>query len=265
MYYPAAPYRRAELCGSTFVAAPLGMSWFLVAVAAVAVLSGATASVVGFGIGSLLTPLLAARVGTPAAVAAVALPHAAATALRCWRLRRAVDLEVLRGFGALSAAGGLAGALLYARLGGRALTVVLGALLVLTAVAGLTGLTDRWRPRGVGAMTLGLVTGLFGGLAGNQGGLRAAALGSFGLAPAAFVATATATGLLVDAARTPVYLWRAGPTLLALATPIGVATVGVLAGTLLGERILLGMPRERFRRVTSLAVGALGVWLLLRA
>src|SRR5215208_5996147 len=130
------------------LAAPLGMTLaFLLAVAAVAVLSGATASVVGFGIGSLLTPLLATRIGMPAAVAAVALPHAAATALRCWRLRHAIDREVLRGFGALSAVGGFAGALLYTRLGGRGLTVALGALLLLTAAAGLTGLADRWRPR----------------------------------------------------------------------------------------------------------------------
>src|SRR5215216_5198648 len=103
------------------------MSWFYAVLAAVAVLSGATASVVGFGIGSLLTPLLATRVGAPVAVAAVALPHAAATALRCWRLRHAIDRAVLRGFGLLSAAGGLAGALLYTRLGGRALTAALGA------------------------------------------------------------------------------------------------------------------------------------------
>ena len=84
--------------------------WFLVALTAVAVLSGATAAVVGFGIGSLLTPLLAVRVGMPAAIAAIALPHAAATALRFWRLRRAVDWAVVRRFGLLSAGGGLAGA-----------------------------------------------------------------------------------------------------------------------------------------------------------
>ncbi|HEX5724896.1 MAG TPA: TSUP family transporter, partial [Longimicrobiaceae bacterium] len=182
--------------------------------------------------------------------------------LRCWRLRRAIDWTVLRGFGLLSAAGGLAGALLYARLGGRALTAALGALLVLTAAAGLTGWAGRWHPRGPAVWLLGLLSGLFGGLAGNQGGLRAAALGSFRLAPAAFVATATAAGLLVDAARTPVYVWRAGSVLASLAAPIAVATAGVLAGTLLGERVLLGMAPERFRRVVSLAIGALGLWLL---
>ena len=48
---------------------------FLVLVAAVAVLAGAIASVSGFGIGSLLTPLLGVRVGTKLAVAAVSVPH----------------------------------------------------------------------------------------------------------------------------------------------------------------------------------------------
>lgn len=238
---------------------------FHVALFAVAVLSGATAAIAGFGIGSLLTPLLATRLGMASAVAAVAIPHAAATALRLWRLRRAVDGSVVRGFGLLSAVGGLAGALLYARLSSRALTVVLGLLLVTTAVAGVTGWTTRWRVTGVGAAGLGLASGFFGGVAGNQGGLRAAALLGFGLTPAAYVATATATALLVDAARTPVYVWRAGSTLLDLATPIAIATTGVLAGTLLGERILLGLPVDRFRRIVSALIGCLGIWLLAQA
>jgi uncharacterized membrane protein YfcA len=235
---------------------------FLAAIFAVAVLSGATAAVAGFGIGSLLTPLLATRLGAATAIAAVAIPHAAATALRFWRLRRSVDWRVVRGFGLLSAAGGLAGALLYARLSSRVLTIVLGLLLVATAVAGLTGWATRWRPSGARAATLGLLSGFFGGIAGNQGGLRAAALLGFALAPATYVATSTAIALLVDAARTPIYVWRAGPTLAGLAAAIAVATIGVLAGTLLGERVLLGLRVDRFRRIVSALIGLLGVWLL---
>ena len=175
-----------------------------------------------------------------------------------------MDWAVVRRFGVLSAAGGLAGALLYARLGGRALTLALAGLLILTGVTGLTGIMARWSsPRAAGL--LGAISGFFGGLAGNQGGLRSAALLTFRLEPAAFVATATATALLVDAARTPVYLWRAGPTLLALWVPIALATAGVLGGTLVGERILLGMTAERFRRVVSVAILALGAMLLVRA
>jgi len=235
---------------------------FYAALFLVAVASGATATLAGFGIGSLLTPLLAARLDTAAAIAAVAIPHAAATALRFWRLRRAVDWSVLRSFGLLSAAGGLAGALLYARLSSRALTIVLGLLLLSTAVAGLTGWTTKWRAAGASAAALGLASGFFGGIAGNQGGLRAAALLGFGLVPAAYVATATAIALMVDAARTPVYVWRAGATLLGLATPIVVATLGVLVGTLVGERMLMRLSRERFQRVVSGLIGVLGIWLL---
>lgn len=235
---------------------------FLAAIFAVAVLSGATAAIAGFGIGSLLTPLLASRLGTASAIAAVAIPHAAATALRFWRLRRAVDWTVIRSFGLLSAAGGLAGALLYARLSSRALTIVLGALLVATALAGVTGWVTRWRVTGARASTLGLLSGFFGGIAGNQGGLRAAALLGFGLAPAAYVATSTTVALLVDAARTPIYVWRASATLVDLTIPIAVATGGVLAGTLLGERLLLGLPVDRFRRIVSALIGLLGIWLL---
>ena len=238
---------------------------FLLAVLLVGVLSGATASVVGFGIGSLLTPLLAYQFGTGVAVAAVTIPHAIATAVRCWRLRTSIDRQVLIRFGLLSAAGALAGALVYSRLGPSALTRILGGLLLLTAIAQLTGWSTRWRARGLLVGLFGLASGFFGGVAGNQGGLRAAALTAFGLTPRAFVATATATGLLVDLTRTPIYLWSAGPELWSLAAPISVATVGVLIGTIIGERILLGLSRERFARIIGLSVGILGTWLVVSA
>ena len=230
----------------------------------VAVLAGATAAIAGFGIGSLLTPLLAAQVGTGVAVAAVAIPHAVASALRAWRLRSAIDWPVLQRFGVLSALGGLAGGLLYARLGNRVLTTVLGLLLLATAVAALTGGTTRWGPGGRRAHLLGVVSGLFGGVAGNQGGLRAAALLTFGLAPIAFVATSTMTGLLVDVARTPLYLVRAGGSLLQAGDHILSATAGVVVGTLLGERLLFGLSADRFRRAIALLIGLVGVLLLMQ-
>ena len=76
---------------------------FLAALLLIGILSGATASVVGFSIGSLLTPLIAWQLGTNVAVAAVTIPHASATAIRCWRLRAHIDRSVLWRFGLLSA------------------------------------------------------------------------------------------------------------------------------------------------------------------
>jgi len=54
--------------------------------AVVGVLAGSVAAVSGFGVGSLLTPVLALRVGTKLAVAAVAIPHARELGARSWEL-----------------------------------------------------------------------------------------------------------------------------------------------------------------------------------
>lgn len=216
----------------------------------------------GFGIGSTLTPFLALRVGTPLAVAAVALPHALAAALRLSLLWREVNWSVLKGFGIASAIGSLVGALAQPAFGLRGLTIVLGALLILTAIVTITGwLEARAFPRGV-AYSVGGVSGLFGGLVGNQGGVRSGALLAFDLSPRAFVATGTAAAVLVDLARTPVYLWRAGPEISALLPTIALMTAGVLIGTLLGERFLRRLPKATFRKVVAVAVGLVGVWLI---
>ncbi|MGE0161244.1 MAG: TSUP family transporter [Gemmatimonadales bacterium] len=235
---------------------------FLAIALAAAVLAGGTASIVGFGIGSLLTPLLATQLGTDLAIAAVALPHLAGGALRGWRLRASIDRSVLLRFGVLSAAGGLLGALAFARLAPDLLTRVLGLLLVVTATAGLTGWSDRWKPRGLVVWLLGGLSGFFGGVVGNQGGLRAAALSRFDLAPLCFVATSTVIGVAIDLVRTPVYLQRQGAELLEHGGLVATCVAGVLAGTLLGERLLFGLSRDRFRVVVSAAIGLLGAWFL---
>ena len=66
-------------------------AWLLPVVIAAGIAAGGVASVAGFGIGSLLTPLLVTQVTTKVAVAAVAIPHVAGTAARFWLLRSQVD------------------------------------------------------------------------------------------------------------------------------------------------------------------------------
>jgi uncharacterized protein len=227
------------------------------------VVSGATGAVVGFGIGSLMTPLLLMRFSTPVAVGIVALPHLIATAVRLGRHRAAVDRGVLLRFGLPSVIGGVAGGVLQGAFRSDALMAVLGALLILTGVANLTHGFGRWQPSLALAAVMGLLSGLFGGLVGNQGGLRAAGLSAFKLEPRAFLATGTAVAVLIDVARTPFYLWRGGDVLLQLWIPIVVATIGCLAGTIAGERLFLRLSQETYRRVIGIAVIILGVWLLI--
>jgi uncharacterized protein len=231
-------------------------------VVVVAFIAGAIASVVGFGVGSLLTPLLGLLIDIKAAVATVSIPHLVATALRLFMLRRHVDRRVLWSFGLTSAAGGLAGASLGAFLRTPALTIVLGCLLLFAGITGLTGMTDRMRFGGRWAWLAGAVSGVFGGLVGNQGGIRSAALLGFDLPKQAFVATATAVALLVDGARMPIYLATQASDIAKAWPFVAAATFGTVAGTLLGERFLKRVPEAAFRKIVAAIISLLGIAML---
>ena len=234
-------------------------------VALVAVLAGAIAAISGFGIGSFLTPLFASWLGTKVAVAAVAIPHVAATAYRFWILRAHVDRRVLMSFGVTSAAGGLAGAFLHAKASNPALTLIFGFILVFVGVMGLSGLAQKLRFSGWRAWLVGATSGFLGGLVGNQGGLRSGAMLGFDVSKEAFIATATATGLLVDAARLPVYLATQGDDILSVWPLVAVATLGTLVGTIAGASLLRRVPEAIYRQVVSAIILALGVFMLTRA
>ena len=228
----------------------------------VAIVAGGVASIAGFGIGSLMTPTLAAALGTKLAVAAVSIPHAAGTLLRFLMIREHVNRRVLLTFGIASAAGGLLGALLHARFSSVVLSYVLGGLLVFAGVTGLAGVASRMRfGRGM-AWLAGAASGIFGGLVGNQGGIRSAALFGFEIRKEEFVATATAIALMVDAARMPVYFATQFPQISRAWIYVALGTAGVVAGTIAGQRVLRRIPELVFRRIVAVIILLLGIALL---
>ena len=235
---------------------------FATVLAAASVAAGAIASVAGFGIGTVLTPVFALQVDMKLAVAAVAIPHLVATSLRLWMMRAHVDGRLVRTFGVMSAAGGLAGALLQQQLRGPGLVMVFGGLLVFAGLTGLTGVMERVRLGRTAAWIAGLLSGVFGGLVGNQGGIRSAALLGFDVRPAAFVASATAAALMVDLARMPVYLVLESDRLASVAGSIALASVGGVAGKFGGERVLRRIPPPIFKKLVSALVLAVGIYML---
>ena len=133
-------------------------------------------------------------------------------------------------------------------------------------VGSLTGFAQRMRFSGRRtALVGGVLSGLLGGLVGNQGGIRAAALLGFDVEREAFVATATAVALIVDGARIPVYLATQGADLGAHWPLIVALSIGAVVGTFLGGRALRRMSDAVFRRVVGVLLLALGAYTLARA
>ena len=209
--------------------------------------------------------MLALTIDTRIAVAAVSIPHVVGTSVRFWLLQGGIDRRVLWSFGITSAAGGLAGALLYGAASSRWLTLLFGVLLLFAAVSEITGLARRMRFRGWVAWVAGALSGMLGGLVGNQGGIRSAALIGFDLRKELFVGTATAIALFVDGARVPIYLYTQHDEMQAHLTWIVLAMAGVVTGTIIGSRALGRIPEVWFRRVLALLLAVLGVAMLFRA
>jgi uncharacterized membrane protein YfcA len=165
----------------------------------------------------------------------------------------------------MSAAGGLVGALLHSVLSNRVLTLVFAVLVAFAGLTALTGSARRMRFGSRMAWIAGAVSGMLGGLVGNQGGIRSAALLGFRLERRAFVATATAIGLFVDGTRTPVYLATAGREMLSNASLIALSTIGALVGTLLGTAVLQKIPEDTFTRIVGVLIFGLAIFMFIRA
>jgi uncharacterized protein len=231
---------------------------FDASVAAVAIIAGAIASIAGFGIGSILTPLISLQYGMKVAVTVVSVPHATATTIRFWKIRRQVDRRVFAGFGLMNAAGALAGVLVHSRVNSPLLSRLLGALLVFAGILGVTGYVGKLRFGRAASWVAGVLSRTFGGLVGNQESIRSAALPGLDIRRDAFVATAAGIALTVDAVRMPVYIIAGWQKMLDAWPVIVCAIAGVVLGTLSGVRVLRRIPEKAFRRTIAVILLAIG-------
>jgi len=236
---------------------------FQYATAIVSLIAGVVASIAGFGIGSMLTPLLALKTGIGIAVAGVSIAHFCGTAVRFFSLRKFINKNVLLRFGLASAAGGLIGALLHNILYNIVLTIIFGCLLILAGIMGLTGLSKKIHFSLTASLIAGILSGFFGGLVGNQGGIRSSVLLGFKLKEKEFVATATGIALMVDIVRIPVYLAVQAEQILSIWKLILIILIGVLIGTVAGIWILKKIPEKIFIKIVSAIILFIGIFILI--
>jgi uncharacterized membrane protein YfcA len=158
----------------------------------------------------------------------------------------------------------LVGAFLHNVFQNVVLTIIFGCLLIFAGISGLTGLSDRFRFKGFVVWLAGGLSGLFGGLVGNQGGIRSAALLGLKLDRNQFVATATGIALMVDLARVPVYFSVQWTQIASIWLYILIAALGVLIGTIGGKRILEKIPERIFKKTVASIILLVGILVLIR-
>lgn len=232
----------------------------------------------GFGLGTLLLPVLALFFSVELAVALTAVVHFLNNLLKVALLGRHADRRTLVAFGVLAMVGAYVGAQVLLWLAGREPLVSyrIGPLecqvtpVKLTVAILLIGFTlgdvlpgRRTVLIGRGPLMVGgLLSGFFGGLSGHQGALRSAVLIRSGLTKEQFLGTSVVLACLVDLARLSVYasgfLWE---RLLERPDILVAAVGGALLGTLLGHRLLPKVTLRGIHLLVTVLVGALAVGL----
>lgn len=216
----------------------------------------------GFGLGTALTPLFLVAYDIKTAVFLVAVVHFANSLFRLVLFRDYVDARIVFRFGLLSVVGAIAGSLLQKHAADPGLEIGLGALLVVLGGVALLPSRLGWRiPRRADQLG-GFLSGLLGGLVGNQGALRSGYLLNYPLSKQAFVATGTAIACLIDASRIPVYVVNYGARLTDSWPYLVAVILAAFVGTFVGKRLVERLSLPWFRAVVAALIVFTGAGLI---
>lgn len=224
-----------------------------------AFLAAMAATMMGFGVGTSLTPLFALFYRTHVAVMLVAIVHFLSNAFRLALFRHHVDLGLVRRFGILSVVGALVGAMAQGMVDSDWLKLALGALLVaLGSIELLPGGAGWHLPRRFDQAG-GLLSGLLGGFLGNQGAIRGAYLANYDIPKESFIATAALIAVSIDSTRIPVYLYTQWPEVARNWSLLLAVSASAFAGTYLGQKLVGRVSQAAFKRLVNAMIVAFGL------
>lgn len=234
-----------------------------------AFLAAALTLLSGFGLGTLLMPVVALFFPVEVAVSMTALVHLANNLFKVALMGARADRGVVLRFGIPAVLAAFVGAmalgwlthlppLLEYTLLGRELAVMPVKLTVGLLIVGFVAmeLSPKMAALRFDARLLpvgGCVSGFFGGLSGNQGAFRSLFLLKAGLSKEQFIATGVVLAVIVDLARMPVYgieFFKSGHQVdIRL---VAVASLSAFAGSFLGSRLLKKLTIRALQKVIAI-------------
>lgn len=233
----------------------------------------------GFGLGTLLMPVVALFFPLPLAIAMTAVVHLSNNLFKLGLVGRHADLRVLLRFGVPAVLAALLGAALLGWMSGLApvytyealgqtravapVKLVIGIVILVFVVLersprfAALALPPRW-------MTLGgVLSGFFGGLSGHQGALRSLFLVKAGLDKHAFIATGVCIALAIDLTRLGVYAQQWSAQAQAFDWPVVIAATGsAFLGAWIGAKLLKKTTLATIQGLVTLLLVAVALGLI---
>ena len=214
----------------------------------------------GFGLSTMLTPMVLLLMGPHEAVAVVAIVHGVHNMGKFAMLRLYVDFNAFRKYGIWLVVGAIIGALLQNYVPLEPLLVIIGIFLI---VLPLLTMSEKWtgyRIPEANDRIGGFGSGFMGGLSGHQGALRAMFLTRRLPDKMAYAATASILALCVDLSRIPVYLFFRFDEISSHLSLTIVLVSSALLGANMGKRWLESLKSEWIHNGVMIGIVASGVF-----
>ncbi len=213
----------------------------------------------GFGLSTMLTPLVLLTLPPHEAVALIAVVHGAHNGAKLLILREHLDFDAVKRYGVWLVIGAIIGALLQTQVPQEPLLLLIGAFLIILPLLTMSESWTGYRIPEANDRVGGFGSGFMGGLSGHQGALRAMFLTRRLPDKMAYAATASVLALCVDLSRIPVYLWNDPNVFIDNIELLLALTISALIGVRIGKKFLVSLKSIYIKRGVMVGIVASGI------
>ncbi len=236
----------------------------IISIAILSFIANIIGTVSGFGVGTIMTPVLLLFLPFDQTILLVCILHWFHDIFKLGFFRAGIDWRLFVYFGVPTIVATFFGALLVSPQQSVVLTSLLGLFLILSVAMMYAverfEIPSNWLTGTIG----GLLSGFFAGVFGIRGAVRSVFLTAFDLRKATYIGTTGAISLLLDSTRLGVYVWDGIRIPDALMWALLLFIPASFIGAFVGSRIVHKIPQEHFRAVVSVFLLLVGLKLLLK-
>ena len=219
----------------------------------------------GFGLSTMLTPLVLLIADPYEAVAIVAVIHGIHNGWKLLVLKNHIDFEAFKRYGIWLVIGATGGALLHSQVPQDPLLLIIGIFLVILPILTISEGWTGYRIPEANDRIGGFGSGFMGGLSGHQGALRAMFLKRRLNEKMSYAATASVLALCVDLTRIPVYIIFNGTEIFDNFTLLFALTISALLGVQIGKLFLERLKSDSIHNAIMVGIVSSGIYYIIQA